>query len=159
MEASRTDVCVACGMVQFRPNARPWRLRMLASRPTRLIRAVNIVIVTGVATFPFAVAFPADSEQLGISAANGQRSGKASVAAIVGHVSDGAGGALPDVRLQVARPAGNSSPLEARLDAKSNTKGDYRLELPSVKKPTTISIAAFKPAYLRFSSTLSSSGH
>lgn len=135
---------------------------MFASKPMHLVRAVNIALVTGMATLPFAVALPADPEQQGVSAANGERSGKAPVTALVGHVSDGAGAALPDVRLHVAMLAGDmpdlSLPLQVELNAKSNSKGDYRLELPAVKKPTTVSIVAIKPRYLRFSSTLSSRG-
>ena len=36
-----------------------------------------------------------------------------------------------------------------QLEAKSDTKGDYRIEIPGITKPTTISIDAMKPGYRR----------
>ena len=45
-----------------------------------------------------------------------------------------------------------------QLEAKSNTKGDYRLEIPGITKPTTISIDAMKPGYRRLVGTITTGG-
>jgi PDZ domain len=125
---------------------------MFTAPPMRFIRAVNLVLLAGISTLPFGVAFPADSP----------RNGPPPVTGLVGHVSDAAGVPVPDVHLRVAMPASVipvlSFPIELRWDAMSNAKGDYCLELPAIKKPTNVSIVAFRSGYLRFMSTLSSTG-
>ena len=52
----------------------------------------------------------------------------------------------------------DSTTPHRQLEAKTNTKGDYRLELPGIAKPTTISIDAMKPGYRRLVGTLMSGG-
>ena len=52
----------------------------------------------------------------------------------------------------------DSSTPHRQLEAKTNTKGDYRLELSGITKPTTISIDAMKPGYRRLVGTLMSGG-
>ena len=45
-----------------------------------------------------------------------------------------------------------------QLEAKSDAKGDYRLEIPGITEPTTISIDAMKPGYRRLVGTLMAGG-
>ena len=52
----------------------------------------------------------------------------------------------------------DSTTPHKQLEAKSNTKGDYRLEIPDITKSTTISIDAMKPGYRRLVGTLMSGG-
>ena len=50
----------------------------------------------------------------------------------------------------------DSTTPHKQLEAKTNTKGDYRLEIPGITKPTTISIDAMKPGYRRLVGTFMS---
>ena len=45
-----------------------------------------------------------------------------------------------------------------QLEAKSDAKGDYRLEIPGITERTTISIDAMKPGYRRLVGTLMAGG-
>lgn len=44
------------------------------------------------------------------------------------------------------------------LETKSDAKGDYRLELPGITMPTTVSIDAMKPGYCRLAGTIAGGG-
>jgi len=44
------------------------------------------------------------------------------------------------------------------LETKTDAKGDYRLELPGITKPTTVSIDAMKPGYCRLVGTIGGGG-
>jgi hypothetical protein len=78
-------------------------------------------------------------------------------------VTDEAGAPLADVRVRVAIPAVDMRFVDAstdhkQLEARYDAKGDYRLEIPGITKPTTISIDAMKPGYRRLVGTLFAGG-
>jgi beta-lactamase regulating signal transducer with metallopeptidase domain len=139
------------------------RIRMLTQSRTNRLSALSAVLVAGLVAVPLVVAFAADPEQTSKSSPKGQRTGGAQTAILRGRVTDEAGAPLANVRVRVAIPAADmrfvdSSTPHKQLEAKSNTKGDYRLEIPEITKPTTISIDAMKPGYRRLVGTLMSGG-
>jgi hypothetical protein len=84
--------------------------------------------------------------------------------ALRGRVTNEAGAPLANVRVRVAIPLADmrfvdSTTPHKQFEAKTNTKGDYRLELPEITTPTTISIDAMKPGYRRLVGTLMSGGN
>ena len=66
---------------------------------------------------------------------------------------EGRGGhPLADVRVRVAIPAADMRFVDPttphkQVEVRSDAKGDFRLEIPGIAKPTTISIDAMKPGY------------
>ena len=90
-------------------------------------------------------------------------------------MTDEAGAPLADVRVRVAIPATDMRFVDAGtdrgfvkdrtdhrlhklLEARSDARGDYRLEIPGIAARTTISIDAMKPGYRRLVGTLMSGG-
>jgi len=139
------------------------RIRMLTQGRTNRLSALSAVLVAGLVAVPLVVAFAADPEQTSKTAPKGQQSTGAQTAILRGRVTNEAGAPLPNVRVCVAIPGADmrlvdSTTPQKQLEAKSNTKGDYRLEIPGITKPTTISIDAMKPGYRRLVGTLMSGG-
>jgi protocatechuate 3,4-dioxygenase beta subunit len=139
------------------------RIRMLTERRTNRLSALTATIVAGLVAVPLVVAFAADPEQTSKTSAKGQQAGGAQTAILHGRVTNEAGAPLGNVRVRVAVPGADmrfvdSTTPHQHLEAKSNTKGDYRLEIPGITKPTTISIDAMKPGYRRLVGTLMSGG-
>ena len=128
----------------------------------RLI-ASSAVLVAALVALPLVVAFAAGPEQTSQTSPAGQHNGGAQIAILRGRVTNEAGAPLGNVRVRVAIPAADmrlvdSTTTQKQLEAKSNTKGDYRLELPGITKPTRISIDAMKPGYRRLTGTFMSGG-
>ena len=139
------------------------RIRMLTQGRTNRLSALSAVLVAGLVAVPLVVAFAADPEQTSKSSPTDKQTGGAQTAILRGRVTDEAGAPLANVRVRVAIPGADmrfvdSSTPHKQLEAKSNTKGDYRLELPDITKSTTISIDAMKPGYRRLVGTLMSGG-
>jgi hypothetical protein len=136
---------------------------MLTQGRTNRLSALSAVLVAGLVAVPLVVAFAADPEQSGKTLPKGPQVGDAQTAILRGRVTNEAGAPLANVRVRVGVPATDmrlvdSTTPHKQLEAKSNTKGDYRLELPEITKPTTISIDAMKPGYRRLVGTLMSGG-
>jgi len=80
-----------------------------------------------------------------------------------GRVTNEAGAPLADVRVLVAIPATdmrflNSTASVRKLDARTDAKGQYRLKISGIAKPTMISLDAMKPGYRRLVGTLMRGG-
>ena len=136
---------------------------MLTQGRTNCLSAVSAVLVAGLVVVPLVVAFAAGPEQTSKTSPKGQQAGGAQTAVLRGRVTNEAGAPLANVRVRVAIPGADmrfvdSSTPHKQLEAKTNTKGDYRLELPGITKPTTISIDAMKAGYRRLVGTLMSGG-
>ena len=121
------------------------------------------MLVAGLVAVPLVVAFAADPEQTSKTSPKGQQTGGAQTAILRGRVTNEAGAPLANVRVRVAIPGADmrfvdSTTPHKQLEAKTNTKGDYRLEIPGITKPTTISIDAMKPGYRRLVGTFMSGG-
>jgi protocatechuate 3,4-dioxygenase beta subunit len=105
------------------------------------------MVVTGLVALPQASASPDDPGKTS-KAASG-----ATAATISGRVTDQAGAPLADVRVSVvaiADPETHRVDADARsrqLVARSDGRGDYRLEVPGITKRAIIVIDAFKPGY------------
>jgi beta-lactamase regulating signal transducer with metallopeptidase domain len=139
------------------------RIRMLTQRRTNRVSALTATVVAGLVILPLVVAFAADPEQTSKTSPEGQQTGGAQTAILHGRVTNEAGVPLGNVRVRVAIPGADmrfvdSTTPHKQLEAKSNTKGDYRLEIPGITKPTTISIDAMKPGYRRLVGTLMAGG-
>ncbi|QEH39025.1 hypothetical protein OJF2_76370 [Aquisphaera giovannonii] len=93
-------------------------------------------------------------------------------AVLRGLVTDEAHAPLADARILVAIPAADMRFVESGatgrpaedagksrlLEARSDAKGEYRLELPGLSGRTSVSIDAMKPGYRRLSGTLMAGG-
>jgi protocatechuate 3,4-dioxygenase beta subunit len=136
---------------------------MWAQGRTTQLSALSAGLVAGLVAVSTIVTFAADPEQTSKTSPKGEQTGGAQTAILRGRVTNEAGAPLANVRVVVAIPAADmrfvdsTSPHQQR-DAKSNTKGDYRLEVPGITKPTTISIDAMKPGYRRLVGTIMSGG-
>jgi Carboxypeptidase regulatory-like domain len=138
---------------------------MLTQSRTNRLSALSATLFAGLVTLPLVVAFAVDPEQTSKAAPKGQQSAGAQAAILRGRVTDEAGAPLVDVRVRVAIPAADMRFVDAStqnkrrlMEAKSDAKGDYRLELPEITEHTTISIDAMKPGYRRLVGTLMSGG-
>jgi beta-lactamase regulating signal transducer with metallopeptidase domain len=139
------------------------RIRMLTQRRTNRLSSLTATIVAGLAIPPLVVAFAVGPEQTSKPSPEGQQTGSAQTAILHGRVTNEAGAPLGNVRVRVAVPGADmrfvdSTTPHEQLEAKSNTKGDYRLEIPRITKPTTISIDAMKSGYRRLVGTLMQGG-
>ena len=139
------------------------RIHMMTQSRTNRLSALSATLVAGLVTLPLAVAFAVDPEQTSKTAAKGQQSAGSQAAILRGRVTDEAGAPLADVRVRVAIPAADMRFVDAstdhkQLEARSDAKGDYRLELPGITERTTISIDAMKPGYRRLVGTLMQGG-
>jgi beta-lactamase regulating signal transducer with metallopeptidase domain len=139
------------------------RIYMLTQSRTNRLSALSATLVAGLVTIPLVVAFAARPEQTNKAAPTVQQSASAQAAILRGRVRNEAGAPLADVRVRVAVPAADmrfadASTEHKQLEARSDAKGEYRLELPGITKPTMISIDAMKPGYRRLVGTLMAGG-
>lgn len=115
---------------------------------------VSAWLVTGLVILSPAMAFAIAPQQTSQTAPGGQRSTKVGASILHGRVTNEAGAPLADVRVRVAIPATNMFDLAASTrhelrEARSDARGDYRLELPVITERMTVSIDAMKPGFLR----------
>jgi beta-lactamase regulating signal transducer with metallopeptidase domain len=149
------------------------RIHMLTRNRTNRLTALSASLVVGLVILPLAVAFAVDPEQTGKPAPEVQKPAGAGAAVLRGRVTDEAGAPLADVRVRVAIPAADmrfvdsgtlrkilipALPDYKLLEARSDARGDYRLEIPGIAAPTKISIDAMKPGYRRLVGTLMAGG-
>ncbi len=136
---------------------------MLTRSRTNRSSALTATVVAGLVIVPLVVAFAVDPEQTSKTAPDCQQTAGGQAAILRGRVTDEAGAPLADVRVRAAIPAADmrfvdTSTDHKQLEAKSDAKGDYRLEIPGISEPTTISIDAMKPGYRRLVGTLMAGG-
>ncbi len=132
---------------------------LIQSRTDRL----GVAAIAALVTLALVVAGAADPQREGKSPSKGQQSDGARLAILRGRVTDEAGAPLADVRVRVAIPAADMrfvdpSTHHDQREARTDARGDYRLEFPGIAKPTTISIDAMKPGYRRLVGTLMAGG-
>jgi protocatechuate 3,4-dioxygenase beta subunit len=132
---------------------------MLARRRTNRLTALGALFVAGLVILPPVVALAVDQEQEIKTASGGQQSASEQAAILRGRVTNEGGDPLADVRVRVVAVADldrrvvEDTTLNKRLEARSDVKGDYRLELHGITKRTRISIDAMKPGYRRLRGT------
>ena len=140
---------------------------MLARSRTDLSSALHAAILAGLVGFPLVATVAVAGEQASKAAQGAERSPGARAAIIRGRVTDEAGAPLADVRVLVrvllAIPAADMRNVPAgtdrkQLEARSDAKGDYTLELPGLTGRTRISIDAMKPGYRSLRGPLMSAG-
>ncbi len=130
---------------------------MLALIRAPWLSAFRFMVVTGLVALPQASASPDDPGKTS-KAASG-----VAAATISGRVTDQAGAPLADVRVSVRvrdpeTRAVNAGALSKQLVARSDARGDYRLEVPVITKRAIILIDAFKPGYRSLRGPLMSAG-
>jgi beta-lactamase regulating signal transducer with metallopeptidase domain len=142
------------------------RIRMLTCSRSNRLSAPSATLVAALAALPLAVAFSADPEQAGQPRPEGQPITDARPAIVRGRVTDEADAPLADVRVRVAIPATDmrfvdtgadrklvegheDHKLHKLLEARSDARGDYRLEIPGIAARTVVSIDAIRPGYHR----------
>jgi hypothetical protein len=114
---------------------------------------MGLVVALWLAVFSGHTKLPADD-------AKGPNSG---ATILSGRVTNADGAGLAGVRVRIAIPAADmrfvdpTSPHK-QMETKTDARGDYRLEIPEIKDPTSISIDAMKPGYRRLVGTLMSGG-
>ena len=126
------------------------------------LSVVSVTLVGGFLTLPLVVALGQDRSRPQ-AASKGQHSANAPTAILHGRVTNDGGTPLADVRVRVAIPAADmrsvdSSTGHSLQETQSDAKGEYRLELSGIAKPTEISIDAMKPGYRRLVGTFMSGG-
>jgi PDZ domain/Carboxypeptidase regulatory-like domain len=136
-------------------------------RPNRL-SAVRSLLVAGLVSLQFVVAFAADREQTSKAAAkSGPPAGPAAAilhgAILHGFVKDDTGKPLTGVRVRIAIPAAdmrevNISTGERLEEAKTNAQGEYRLTITGINQPTTVFLDAMKPGFRRLVGTFMAGG-
>jgi Carboxypeptidase regulatory-like domain len=131
---------------------------MLALTQATWLSAFRFMVVTGLVALPQASASPDDPGKTS-KAASG-----ATAATISGRVTDQAGAPLADVRVSVVAVVdpetrkGVAGALSKQLVARSDARGDYRLEVLGITKRAIIVIDAFKPGYRSLRGPLMSAG-
>jgi hypothetical protein len=120
-------------------------------------------LVGGLLILPLAVASAEEPQQTSQTAFGAQKSTNVRAAILHGRVTDEAGAPLADVRVRLAIPATDmrfvdvSTPHE-RLETRTDVRGEYRLDIPKIAEPTTVSLDAMKPGYRRMVGTLFAGG-
>jgi hypothetical protein len=109
------------------------------------------------------VTFAADPKPPARPASEDQVATSAGATVLHGHITNEAGTPLSDVRVFVAIPAADMRFIDENTssrqrEARSDARGDYRLELPGITKRTKVSIDAMKPGYRRLVGTLMAGG-
>ena len=131
---------------------------MLALTRAPWLSAFRFMVVTGLVALPQASANPDDPGKTS-KAASG-----ATAATISGRVTDQAGAPLADVRVSVVAVVDpetrrvNAGARSRQLVARSDARGDYRLEVPVITKRAIIVIDAFKPGYRSLRGPLMAAG-
>ncbi len=139
------------------------RIRMLTQGRNNRLNSLSAPLVAGLVAVPLVVAFADDPAPTSNASPEGRQQGAAGPAILRGRVTDEAGAPLANVRVRVAIPAADmrfvdASTIHKQVEARSDAKGEYLLEIPGIRKPTTISIDAMKPGYRRLVGTLMSGG-
>ena len=128
------------------PHPRPW------------LGDFRFMVVSGFVALPQAVAISDDPGKAGEATAG------AASATISGRVTDQARVPLADVRVSVVAVGDpetrtvNAGAQSRQLVARSDARGDYRLEVPGITKRAIIVIDAFKPGYRSLRGPLMSAG-
>jgi hypothetical protein len=121
--------------------------------------ALSAAFVAGLVTLPPVVALAVDQVQASKTDTVGQQSTGAQAAILRGRVTDEAGAPLAGVRVRVVAVVApdkrivDTSAHYKQLEANSDVKEDYRLELPLITERTRILIDAMKPGYLSLTGT------
>jgi protocatechuate 3,4-dioxygenase beta subunit len=122
---------------------------------------LNAALIAALVTHAMVAAWPAESGQASQAPSGGGTPAQERPAILRGRVTDEAGAPLADVRIRVAIPAADMRFVDLTAgrkvrEARSDPKGDYRLELSEITARTTISIDATKPGYRRLAGPLMS---
>ncbi|MGP0064913.1 MAG: carboxypeptidase-like regulatory domain-containing protein [Isosphaeraceae bacterium] len=131
---------------------------MLALTRAPWLGAFRFMIATGLVVLPQARTI-ADDPGKTSKAASG-----AAAATISGRVTDQAGAPLADVRVSVVAVGDpetrtfNAGTKSKKPVARSDARGDYRLEVPVITKRAVIVIDAFKPGYRSLRGPLMAAG-
>ena len=131
---------------------------MLALTQAPWLSAFRFMVVTGLVALPQASASSDDPGKTS-KAASGM-----TAATISGRVTDEAGAPLADVRVSVVAVVDpetrtvNANARSKQLVARSDARGDYRLEVPGITKRAIIVIDAFKPGYRSLRGPLMAAG-
>ena len=131
---------------------------MLASSRAPWLSVYTFMVVTGLVALPQAGARSDDPGKTS-KAASG-----AATAVISGRVTDEAGAPLADVRVSVVAVGDpetrtvNASAQSKQPVVRSDARGDYRLEVPGIKKRAIILIDAVKPGFRSLSGPLMARG-
>jgi hypothetical protein len=139
------------------------RIRMLTENRRNRLSGLSAALVVGLVSLPFVVGFAADPAPNDRGDSKEQKAERGSIALLEGRVNNEAGAPLADARVRVAIPAARIlflvSPADHRLlETKTDAKGDFRLELPGITKPTKISIDAQLAGYRRLTGTMMRGG-
>ncbi|HUY92419.1 MAG TPA: carboxypeptidase regulatory-like domain-containing protein [Pirellulales bacterium] len=126
---------------------------MLIHPQTNCLNARTALLVATLVALPLLFSLAAEQEP----------KRKVGAAALQGRVRDEGGEPLAGVRVRVAIPAADMrfaihGSDHKQFEAISDDNGAYRLEIPGITEPTTISIDAMKSGYRRLSGTLMRGG-
>jgi hypothetical protein len=130
---------------------------MMAQPKTYRLDVRSGLCIAALAVFPLLVAFTASVQAEEEADADSKST---SVAMLSGRVTNEAGEPLREARVIVAIPARDMRFVDAKhntLEAHTDEKGEYRLEIPTIK-PTVVSLDVMKPGYRRSVGTLMSGG-
>ncbi len=134
------------------------RIKMLAQPKIYRLDVRSGLCVAALAALPLVMAFTAGVQAEEESADADSKS--TSVAVLSGRVTNEAGEPVPEARVIVAIPARDMRFVDSKhktLEAQTDEKGEYRLEVPTIK-PTSVSFDVLKPEYRRSVGTLMSGG-
>jgi protocatechuate 3,4-dioxygenase beta subunit len=135
---------------------------MSSQRPRTFRAAALGALMLGLLGSPFLIS-SADDQAQSNKRSSEKQPAKLPAAVLRGRVTDEKGKPLADVRVRVAIPATDMrfvdpSTPHKQLGAKTDAKGEYRLEMPGVTESTPVSIDAMKPGYRRLVGTLMAGG-
>jgi beta-lactamase regulating signal transducer with metallopeptidase domain len=138
------------------------RIRMLRHDRTNRLSVVSAALLTAIVSVPLVVGFSADPGGQKQSSEKDQKTAGGRVAVVQGRVTDEAGAFLPDTRVRVAVPATDMRFVDWRtpgvVETKTDPTGEYRLEIPGITKPTTVSLDAMHLGYRRLVGTFMKGG-
>lgn len=137
---------------------------------TTCVRELSAALIAGLIGLPLTLA--AGPQEKTRTAPESTPKAAGPNAILQGRVTDENDAPVADVRILIAIPAVDMRFMDwvsdsgvedfpkpkTRLDARTDAKGNYRLEIPGLTKPAQISIDAMKPGYRRLSGTLMRGG-
>ena len=129
------------------------RIRMLSQNRTNRLNALSALCVAAIVALPLVFAFAGEAAD----------SLTTQTAVLEGRVTNHADDPLANVKVRVAIPATemrfiDSESEHKQLETQSDANGEYRLEIPAITKPATISVDAKKSGYRRLAGTLMRGG-